>query len=128
MISWALRTAPTYLRALVLYYTILEVKARPEDEATTTQTEKLIEYSPVDQLKNAKHEALPIFVARAGLDRPALNETIDKFIETALSKNGTLDLSNHEMGQHGFDVQNDDERSRQIIKRTIDFIQLNSMK
>jgi hypothetical protein len=29
---------------------------------------------------------------------------------------------NHATGRHGFDVEDDNERSREIIKRTLDFI------
>jgi acetyl esterase/lipase len=124
LISWALRSPPSYLRALVLYYTILELNVRPEEKATPMPVEKLDEFSPVVQLQHMGKNILPIFIARAGLDRPALNASIDKFVETAISKNLNLDLCNHAQGQHGFDILDDQERSRQIIQRTIDYIRI----
>jgi hypothetical protein len=37
-------------------------------------------------------------------------------------KNLTIDLFNHPTGQHGFDIEDNNDRSRQIIMRTIEFI------
>jgi len=34
----------------------------------------------------------------------------------------TLDLLNHPEGRHGFEILDDDARSRQIIRRTLDFL------
>ena len=62
-------------------------------------------------------------VARAGLDRPLLNEAIDRFIAVALRKNATIDVMNHPTGQHGFDFRDDNERTREILARTVEFIQ-----
>jgi acetyl esterase/lipase len=121
LVSWVLREAPPYIRALVLYYTMLDTKPRPQGTLATVPDEKLAEFSAVAQVQNLKREIFPIFIARAGLDRSALNETIDRFVQVALSKNVTLDVSNHARGRHGFDLL-DDERSRQIIQHTIDFL------
>jgi acetyl esterase/lipase len=66
---------------------------------------------------------LPIFLARAGLDQPLINETIDQFVQEALAGNATLDLMNHPAGRHGFDILDDDERSREIIARAVAFAQ-----
>jgi acetyl esterase/lipase len=126
LVSWVIRDTPSFVRCLVLYYAILEVKPKHRDIPTTIPDEKVNEFSPVRQVQNLKKETLPIFVARAGLDRPALNETIDRFIQAALSRNVTIEFSNHAGGRHGFDILNDDHRSREIIQRTIDFIQARS--
>jgi len=64
----------------------------------------------------------PILIARAGLDNPVLNGGVDRFVQEALSKNASLDLCNHPTGHHGFDILDDNDRSREIIKRTIEFI------
>jgi hypothetical protein len=67
-----------------------------------------------------------MFIARVGLGRAALNETIDRFIQAALSKNISLDACNHAQDRQGFDVFDDNERTCQIIRRTITFIRLHS--
>jgi dienelactone hydrolase len=69
---------------------------------------------------------IPILIARAGLEKsPQLNQALDRFAQAALEANVPLDLLNHPRGQHGFDVLDDDERSRYIIARTLEFIQAN---
>lgn len=63
-----------------------------------------------------------MFIARAGLDNAGFNDAIDRFVQLALSKNLTIEVVNHATGHHGFDIENDDDRSREIIRRTIEFI------
>jgi acetyl esterase/lipase len=64
----------------------------------------------------------PMFIARAGNDMPAINAAVRQFMDAALTHNIELELMNHPTGEHGFDILNDDERSRAIIRRTIEFI------
>jgi len=67
----------------------------------------------------------PMFIARAGHDEVAtMLDSIDRFVAEALSKDIALTLVNHPQGVHGFDNQNDDERSREIIRTAIEFIRL----
>jgi DNA-binding transcriptional MerR regulator len=67
---------------------------------------------------------LPMFVARAGLDQPLINQSIDTFVQEALAGNAPLELINHPAGRHGFDILDDDERSREIIARAVAFAQV----
>ncbi len=68
---------------------------------------------------------IPIFVARAGLDHiPGVNESIDRFGGEALAANAPLTLMNHPTGEHPFDNQNDNERSREIIRSAIAFLRV----
>jgi dienelactone hydrolase len=61
-------------------------------------------------------------ITRAGLDSPELNATIDSFIKEASAKNVTLDFMTHPGGHHAFDVLDDVARSREIMKRTLEFL------
>lgn len=63
-----------------------------------------------------------IFVARAGLDHAGLNETLDRFADSALKAGLDLELHNHADGRHAFDVLDPSPRSREIIARSIDFL------
>ena len=66
----------------------------------------------------------PMFIGRAGRDEvPTMDDSIDRFVKEALVKNISLSLMNHPQGVHGFDNQNDDERSREIIRNAIAFMQ-----
>jgi acetyl esterase/lipase len=63
-----------------------------------------------------------IFVARAGLDRPGLNETLDRFTDTALKAGLDLELHNHAEGRHAFDLLDPGPRSSEIIVRSVEFL------
>ncbi len=65
----------------------------------------------------------PLFLARAGRDAiPTLNERLDAFIGSAIAANAPITVVNHPTGAHGFDVANDDERSREIIRAALAFM------
>ena len=67
----------------------------------------------------------PLFVARAGRDAiPSLNERLDAFIGSAIAANAPVIVINHPNGEHGFDVANDDERSREIIRAAVEFMKV----
>jgi hypothetical protein len=52
-----------------------------------------------------------------------MNDSIDRFVKEALARNITFNLANHPEGFHSFDNQNDDDRSREIIRSAIAFMQ-----
>jgi len=76
----------------------------------------------LSRLAGAGRAFAPTYIARAGRDEPGLNLAVDRFIQEAVAKKATLDFSNHAEGQHGFDVMDDNERTREIIRRTLEFI------
>lgn len=115
-------TEPTpFIRSMVFYYAIMDLEPLRKERPVITE-EVVKEFSPLHRLKQAPKTYAPIFIARAGRDEPDLNAAVDSFVQEALSKKATLDLSNHAEGQHGFDVLDDNERTREIIKRTLEFI------
>src|SRR2546428_5471280 len=66
---------------------------------------------------------LPLFVARAGQDQfPGLNDSIDRFLLKALGCNLPVTFVNHPEGPHAFDLFDDSETSREIIKRILSFL------
>jgi hypothetical protein len=122
-ISFALRDKPDFVRCLVSYYAIMDV--RPVEFLVNALSEEEVQdYSAVSHLPN-NAPSFPIFMARAGLDHPGLNETIDNFMAQALAANFDIEVMNHAQGQHGFDILEDDVRSKQIIARTMAFIKEN---
>ncbi|HEV2912101.1 MAG TPA: alpha/beta hydrolase [Pyrinomonadaceae bacterium] len=64
----------------------------------------------------------PMLVVRAGLDNPILNNAIDLFILEAINKNIRVDFYNYPDGRHAFDIFDDKERTREIIRNTFQFI------
>jgi acetyl esterase/lipase len=117
MLSSAIRDAAPYIRCLIAYYALLDTAG---SGANGEGAQK--EFSPLYQLKQKGQSVPPLFVARAGLDNPGLNSALDRFAQEAITRNVTFEFSNHAAGRHSFDVLNDDERTREIIRRTIEFI------
>ena len=67
--------------------------------------------------------ALPLFIARAGQDQmPHLNETLDRFLCEALTHNLPLTFVNHADAPHAFDLLDDSETSREIVRQILAFL------
>ena len=68
-------------------------------------------------------ETVPLFLVRAGLEQfPDLNDSIDRFFAKALALNRPVTLINHAAGPHAFDLLDDSETSRRIIRQVLDFL------
>lgn len=66
---------------------------------------------------------IPLFIARAGQDQmPGLNEALDRFLVKALACNLPVTFVNHSMAPHAFDLLDDSETSREIIRRILAFL------
>ena len=64
----------------------------------------------------------PLLVVRAGLENtPFLNQAIDEFLLKANENNLPVTFINYPEGQHGFDIYDDNDKSREIIKYTITY-------
>ena len=142
-LSEPLRDRPAYVRALVGYYTQLDLRNSRRAAPASVSDEALRDFSPVYYLEQAaivkpepsasresgKSNQLfpPMFIARAGLDNAELNDGLDRFVQLALKNNVSLEIFNHPDGHHGFDIEDDNERSREILKRTIEFIRTHSI-
>jgi len=100
------------VRCLAVYYGLMEPGGAPE-----------LERFSVKAVVN--RDGAPVLVARAGLDRPQLNEALDRFTEAALKAGLELEVHNHARGHHAFDVLDPGPRSSEIIARTIDFLRTN---
>ena len=65
---------------------------------------------------------VPIFMARAGRDMPQLNAGMDNFARAAITEDVPLTLVNYVNGRHAFDLMDDTDESREVIKQTLGFI------
>jgi tetratricopeptide (TPR) repeat protein len=90
-----------YIRALVMYY---GAGWRTEDNVITRQD-------------------LDIQLVRAGLDFYNLNRNLETLMKNALENDAHIEFINYPEGQHAFDVFDDNDRSRVIIKQTLDFLE-----
>ncbi len=73
---------------------------------------------------NDLKDDLPLLIVRAGQEQfPGLNDSIDRFFALAVARNRPITLVNHATGPHAFDLLDDSETSRQIIRQVLDFLQ-----
>jgi acetyl esterase/lipase len=121
-LSRPLAERPPFLRALVSYYAVLDNRVPAPGAPDVLSAEVRRELSPAAQLGPGDRPLPPILIARAGRDNPLLNATVDTFVREALTAGVALELLNHPTGQHGFDILDDDVRSREIIARTFEFL------
>jgi len=72
------------------------------------------------------NKKVPVLFVRAGLDNvPYLNQAFNNFYAKALEQNLPITLINYSNGLHAFDLYNDNDTTRQIIKTTLDFWKFN---
>ena len=81
-----LRQRPTWLRAVVAYYAVLDLQQPPPGDDSGISAELRRMFSAIDGLGQNARSAPPILVARAALDNAWLNGTIDRFIQTGLNE------------------------------------------
>jgi acetyl esterase/lipase len=111
-----------YVRCLVAVYAFLDIQ-QSNLHREHEPAERVRKFAVIEHLGSPRAKRLPWFVARAGLDEiPMMNDSIDRFIGRAITENVNLTVMNHPTGVHGFDNQNDDDRSREIIAAILEFV------
>lgn len=123
LLAPAMRDKPPYIKCLVNFYAYMDVQQAGNLFTANENKDVLKTFSPIVYLAADAWKVAPIFIGRAGADHIAtLNDSIDRFVAQALANNVSITVANHPAGVHGFDNQNDDERSREIIRMAIDFM------
>ena len=111
-----------YLRCAVFYYGYLLMTDQKNIPEIDSVAEKFGFSAPKLNAAIKIRDDLPLFIVRVGKETtPHLNSTIDHFISKAVSQNLQITFINYAEGQHGFDAYDDNDQSREIIKKTIDF-------
>jgi dienelactone hydrolase len=96
-----------------------------EDPKQTTVKAAVMYYgtAPITEFRRD----LPVLYVRAGPDRPGVNGNatsgITRLAALAISQNAPITLLNHPIGHHAFEMVDDDAGTRDVIDRTIDFVQ-----
>ena len=66
---------------------------------------------------------LPLMIVRAGQDVvPGVNASIDRFVAAALGRNLPVTVVNHPTAPHSFDLLDDTEASREVIRQILAFL------
>jgi acetyl esterase/lipase len=116
---------PVFVRCLVAFYALLDVQqyAPPGDAAALRY---LKAFSAIASLPEDASTLMPMLIVRAGRDEiPTLNDALDRFVARALAANAPITVTNYPEGGHGFDSfdnKGDEERSKQIVRSSIEFM------
>jgi acetyl esterase/lipase len=123
MLSLAMRGDTPFVRCLIGFYAFMDIQQSDYRKGDSAETVRA--FSPITYLEKDASKIPPMFIGRAGRDEvPTMDDSIDLFLKEALAKNIEVTLMNHPLGVHGFDNQNDDDRSREIIRSAIAFMQV----
>jgi len=111
-----LRDKPAFVRCIVGYYSMfgLPQGTAPEDVVR--------EFTVANYLGQNPRNVPPLMVVRAGKDVPFINDSADEFLREAVKQNLNIEFINYVEGTHGFDVDVNTDRTREIIKRTLEFV------
>lgn len=111
-----------YPQCAVIYYGLM---LDWDDELGISELSKQVEFAYPDRVEpfiNMRKD-VPIFMVRAGLDDvPNCNKSQDSFVKKALENNLPFTLINYRNGQHAFDLLDDNDETRRIIKQTLAFM------
>ncbi|MCB8960595.1 MAG: alpha/beta hydrolase [Ardenticatenales bacterium] len=123
VVSTLLRNRPAGLRALIACYGRLAldpIAAQIDPPLPATALARYSANAALDELDPAGPP--PLLLVRCGADElPGVNDSIDAFTAAALARNIPLELINYPAGVHGFDISNDTDAARQIIRRILTF-------
>jgi acetyl esterase/lipase len=123
VLSMALRQTVPTKSAVLCFYCITDIN--PEGMSAEDADRARLYVSPLFHVQHRNGAHTPsVFVGRAGLDSPGLNNDLDQFVAAALKENLLVEVMNHPSGRHGFDILDDNDRSREIIRRALEFLRI----
>ncbi len=121
-VSQFIKNAPYYIKCLVSYYGLLDIKTR-----TKAVNKEYESYCPETYLPAMNDKFPPLLIVKAAKDKvKGVNKSIDNFMRIAKSRNIKFDYIVHSTGQHSFDALDNNDETKAVIDRTLDFIRKNS--
>jgi acetyl esterase/lipase len=126
LIGVAFQQRTPFVRCVVSYYGILDLREPPGSGVPPAVPEPVAsELSPAYLVANRAGPFPPTLIARAALDNPRINQSVDDFVRSAVTGGVSVDLLTLPQGHHGFDVLDETPRSRQVIEKTVAFLRAN---
>jgi len=110
MADW-LRTPPDWLRCVAATYPVLAPLPGWEVDAR---------FRPAEMIASAGD--LPIVLTRAGRERPQVAATVETFTTAAGRCGAQLEIIDVPGGQHGFDMLDHTDESRDAVRRALDAV------
>jgi len=120
-VSLFLKNTPKYIKCLVTYYGLHDIKTR-----TKKVNKEYESYYPENYLPNGQDNMPPLLIVKAAKDKvKGINQSIDNFIKIAKSRNIKYDYIMHSTGRHSFDALDNNDETKEVINKTLDFIKKN---
>ncbi|MGE5224882.1 MAG: alpha/beta hydrolase [Omnitrophica WOR_2 bacterium] len=117
------------IRCLVAYYGIMNLEPMSKElpefmplDERKEQIQALKKYSLIRGLDYHPEKAPPTLVVQADLDHPDIIDGINQFYRKAKEVMAPVGLIGHPEGRHAFDVLDESERSKEIVRATMEFI------
>jgi len=117
-----LAARPSWLRCVVLYYTVLRPAVMEELGVGEIGEEQKTGLDPFPHVAPPGDDAPALFIAEAGGDAPALNSDLRLLRDAAVDAGWQVEYWNHPSGPHVFDVCDPSRRSVAILMRTREFL------
>jgi dienelactone hydrolase len=106
-LAFAIRENPPWVKCMVAFYAVLDA---PSEQS-----------SPLAQLRAGPRAMAPMFISRMGQDSAKINDSIDAFSTEANRRGLNVQVVNYPQGVHAFDISQDTEESKRIIRKAIEF-------
>jgi len=121
LLSVFLRRMQPPARCMVAFYADLDANEWGVP-AGADRDQAMQDFSPLVQVRIRGRAAPPFLAVKAGLDQPELNATFDRFARETSNSDAPVEFLEHAQGRHGFDFLDNNERSRELIRATIEFL------
>jgi acetyl esterase/lipase len=120
LLNTAMRGETPTVKCIVNFYAVSDISRFPGATADMATSP----LNPIHRLRSTDATKLPpMMIVRAGKDNADLNAGIEAFIAEAMRRNADITAINYPDGQHGFDLLDDNDKSRAIIRDAFAFLQ-----
>lgn len=109
-------------KCVVVYYGVFLTKGFKHISTIDTLSQNMGFVTPRLSEPASWNKKVPILIVHAGKDFvPHTNESLTSFVSEAVVQNVPVTLIIHSEGVHAFDINTDNESTRQIIRNTLEF-------
>ncbi len=120
--AYILNDPDCIFKCAVVYYGVFLTKGFKHISTIDTLSQNMGFVTPRLSEPASWNKKVPIMIVHAGKDFvPHTNESLTSFVSEAIVQNIPITLMIHSDGVHAFDINTDNESTRQIIKNTLEF-------
>ena len=120
--AYILNDPDCIFKCAVVYYGVFLTKGFKHISTIDTLSQNMGFVTPRLSEPASWNKKIPMMIVHAGKDFvPHTNESLTSFVSEAIVQNIPITLIIHSEGVHAFDINTDNESTRQIIKNTLEF-------